>query len=133
MLTEVGVKSYVMKANNSKLSWQMKGTKPLLQIVNNLYLAHALFEHSTTWHTCLFSCIRLFLDKLLKINSPCTPHMRCTVAFNNVMTECTYSYKKEGAVIRAHSVFARYWVTLKLDRTLLPKVELTLSIALSVR
>ena len=86
-----------------------------------------------TWHTCLFSCIRLFLDKLLKINSPCTPHMHCTVAFNNVMTECTYSYKKEGAVIRAHSVFARYWVTLKLDRTLLPKVELTLSIALSVR
>ena len=74
----------------------MKGTKPLLQIVNNLYLAHAPFEHSTTWHTCLFSCIRLFLDKLLKINSPCTLHMRCTVAFNNVMTECTYSYIKKG-------------------------------------
>ena len=59
--------------------------------------------------------------------------MRCTVAFNNVMTECTYSYKKEGAVVRAHSVFARYWVTLRLERTLLPRVGLTLSIAPSVR
>ena len=59
--------------------------------------------------------------------------MRCTVAFNNVMTECTYTYKKEGAVIRAHSVFARYLATLRLERTLLPKVELGLSIALSVR
>ena len=49
------------------------------------------------------------------------------------MTKCTYSYKKEGAVIRAHSVFARYLVTLRLERTFLPKVELTLSIALSVR
>ena len=47
--------------------------------------------------------------------------MRCTVAFNNVMTECTYSYKKEGAVIRAHSVFARYWVTLRLE------IEITLN------
>ena len=59
--------------------------------------------------------------------------MRCSVAFNNVMTECSYSNKKEGAVIRAHSVFARYWVTLRLERTLLPKVELTLSIAPSLR
>ena len=122
-----------MKANNSKLSWQMKGTKPLLQIVNNLYPAHAPFEHSATWHTCQFSYIRLFLDKLLKINSPCTSHLRCKVASNNLMTKCTYSYKKEEAVIRAHSVFARYLETLRLERTLLPKVELGLSIALSVR
>ena len=84
-------KSYVMKANKDKLWWQMKGTKPLLQKVNNLYPRHAPFEHSTMW-ICVLSYIRLFLDKLLKINSPWTPNMRCTIASNKLTTKCTYPY-----------------------------------------
>ena len=29
-----------------------------------------------------------YFDKLLKINSPCTPHMRFTVGSNNFITKC---------------------------------------------
>ena len=37
-----------------------------------------------------------YFDKLLKINSPCTPHLRFTVGSNNFITKCTYPYKQIG-------------------------------------